>query len=89
MRGRELDLDQLLRVVEQHCCVADMLEHLDFGIEAVKRKLARAETAELITATRTGEVNVWELTDTGRERLRRGQPILGTRTSVPAGTVVE
>jgi len=89
MRTRQLSIDDVLRAVEQHAVAVDMVIVTGFGIEAVHRRLRRAELAELVVSTRCGSVNVWELTDKGRERLRRAQPILGTRTSVPAGTVVE
>ncbi len=83
-------IDSLLRAVARHCTVPDIATEIGITTSTTRRRLDRAEIAELVTMSEgKGQLTVWELTDRGRERLRTRQPILGTRTSVPAGTVVE
>jgi predicted ArsR family transcriptional regulator len=67
-------LVEVLRAVQRHCTIIDIAESLGVHTSTVRRHLVRAESAELVTATRGSAVNqlvVWELTPLGVARLAK------------------
>ena len=71
MKPHQLNLDAMLRAVEQHCTRVDIARALGCHPNSATRRLERAELAGLVTATQgQGRLQVWELTPRGRERLQ-------------------
>lgn len=85
MKPHALSLDIVLRLLERHCTVPDIAEHLGCNVTSVRRHLNRAETAELATCTPANGIGVWELTPSGvaRLRLRKDRACINTTDTLP------